>query len=76
VETIANPKERLKQVLATASGFKGRRLKKFRQNFPQHRQKLLETLELEGPISKVPAWQRLFKETCEAIEKLKQNSNH
>jgi hypothetical protein len=50
--------------------------KKFRKNFPQHRQKLLETLDWEGAISKVPAWQRLFRETSEAIEKLKQNSNN
>jgi hypothetical protein len=33
VESIANPKERLKEVLATASGLKGRRLKKFRKNW-------------------------------------------
>lgn len=72
VEKIANPKERLKEILVKASGRKGRRLKKFRQSFPEHRRLLLETLDCSGGISKVPSWQRLANDVSEAIQKLKQ----
>lgn len=71
VEKIANPKERLKEALAKASALKGRRLKSFGKKFSEHRQKLLLELDCSSPLSQVPAWQRLFNDTCQAIEKLK-----
>jgi hypothetical protein len=74
VETIANPKERLKEVLAKASGFKGRRLKRFRKNFSLHRRELLEMLDCEGPVSKVAAFRRLVDDISQAIEKLKRRA--
>jgi hypothetical protein len=72
VEKIANPKERLKEILVKASGRKGRRLKKFRQSFPEHRRLLLETLDCSGAVSKVPSWQRLANDVSQAIQTLKQ----
>lgn len=71
VENIAKPKERLKELLARASGLKGRRLKNFNKKFPQHRRKLLENLDCSGPVSEVPAFKRLVDEIAQAIEKLK-----
>jgi hypothetical protein len=71
VENIAKPKERLKELLATASGLKGRRLKNFNKKFPQHRRKLLQALDCSGPVSEVPAFKRLVDEIAQAIEKLK-----
>jgi hypothetical protein len=71
VEKIANPKERLKEALAKASALKGRRLKSFGKKFSEHRQKLLLELDYSSPVSQVPAWQRLFNDTCQAIEKLR-----
>jgi len=74
VQTIANPKERTGEVLAKASGFKGRRLKRFRKNFSLHRRELLEMLDCEGPVSKVPAFRRLVDDISHTIEKLKRRA--
>lgn len=71
VEKIANPKERLKEVLAKASGLKGRRLKNFNRKFGKHRRLLLESLDCSGPVSEVPAFKRLVHHISTAIETLK-----
>lgn len=71
VERIANPKERLKEILAKASGLKGRRLRSFNKKFPEHRRQLLEELDCEGPVSKVPAFKRLVEDISRAIDILK-----
>ena len=75
VENIANPKERLKDVLAIACGLKGRKLRKFKKDFPKHRRELLEQLDHEGPLSEVPAFKRLLNDISDAIEKLKKAHN-
>ena len=71
VEKIANPKERLKDVLAHASGLKGRKLQKFNKDFPKHRRELFKYLDHDGPLSEVPAFKRLLNDISQAIEKLK-----
>ena len=71
VEKIANPKERLKDVLARASGLKGKRLKTFQKNFPKQRRELFKYLDHDGPLSEVPAFKRLLNDISQAIEKLK-----
>jgi len=76
VERIANPKERLKEVLTKASGLKGRRLRSFNKKFPEHRRQLLEGLDCDGPVSKVPAFKRLVEDISTAIETLKANHHH
>ncbi len=62
VESIAKPKEKLMEMLAIASELSGRRLKRFRVKFPQHRRRLIERLDIDGPISQVPSWQQLCKD--------------
>ncbi|NVI91964.1 hypothetical protein HUX53_33025 [Actinomadura sp. BRA 177] len=57
VETVADPKARLREVLASASGLTGRKLNRFRQRFPEHRRQLLERIEPTGPIVEVSSWQ-------------------
>ncbi|MBP2707085.1 hypothetical protein JOL79_25190 [Microbispora sp. RL4-1S] len=56
VESIPDPKSLLKEKLALASGLTGRKLQKFNQRFPQNRRLLLERIDPDGPIAKVPSW--------------------
>lgn len=56
VESIADPKVMLKDVLAKASGLSGRKLAKFHCRFPKHRRQLLERIDPAGPIRDVPSW--------------------
>lgn len=48
VEAIANPKKRLQMVLVEASELSGRRLAKFRNDFPNHRLLLLQRMPTGG----------------------------
>nr|WP_237525504.1 AAA family ATPase [Streptomyces sp. SID4985] len=57
VERIADPKRLLQETLAAASGVAGRRLTTFRNRFPRHHHKLLESLDPYGPVSQLPSWQ-------------------
>ena len=55
VESIADPKVLLHRTLALASGLSGRRLEMFNKRFSQHRRRLLERIDHEGPIREVPS---------------------
>ncbi|GHC72811.1 hypothetical protein GCM10007079_06260 [Nocardiopsis terrae] len=57
VETIADPKKLLKQALAAASELSGRRLKRFNDRFPENRRQLLQRLDPNGPVTRLPSWQ-------------------
>lgn len=72
VESIAQPKERLKELLLEASGQTGRRRQKIKKRFGRHRRLLLRRLEPEGPVSQVPAWQRFYKDLQEVLGKLQE----
>jgi hypothetical protein len=48
VESIPDPKAKLKETLCRASGLSGRKLDKFRQRFPHHRRQLLERIDPAG----------------------------
>jgi hypothetical protein len=67
VAAIADPKERLFDLMVKASEYSGRRLKKFRARIHKKRYFLLEKLDISGPLSKVPAWQNLADRLSEAI---------
>lgn len=69
-ETVNNPKKILQEVLATASGVTGRRLKTFRDRFPRHRQKLLESLDPNGPVSDLPSWKAFMRDLRDALERV------
>jgi len=68
IESTAHPKERLASALVAACNFSGRRLEKFRSSFPRNRAILLERLDIDGVVSKLPAWQRLVQDTTEAVK--------
>lgn len=72
VETVADPKQLLKDSLARASEYKGRRLVQFQKRFSQHRLRMLELLDPEGPVAGLPSWQHFLKDLNEAFESLSQ----
>lgn len=69
-ERVADPKQRLKESLAAASEYTGRRLTQFQKRFPQHRRRMLELLDPEGPVSCLPSWQSFVNDLNEAFQNL------
>ena len=72
VETIANSKEKLQMALVEASEFSGRRLAKFRHDFPNHRRLLLQRMQTGGVLLEVPSWLRLREELESAVSSLQE----
>lgn len=67
-EKIADPKQLLKDSLARASECKGRRLAQFQKRFTQHRLRMLELLDPEGPVTCLPSWQNFVGDLDVAFE--------
>jgi hypothetical protein len=61
-EKVADPKQLLKDSLARASECKGRRLSQFQKRFSQHRLRMLELLDPEGPVTGLPSWQDFVRD--------------
>jgi len=74
VEEVSHPKEKLKEVLVVASELSGRRLAKFRKDFPNHRRLLLQRMATGGALSEVNSWIRLRSELEQAILGLQSES--
>lgn len=74
VELLAHPKERLKEALVLASELTGRKLAKFRRDFPNHRRLLLQRLPVGGPLLEVAAWVGFRDRLAEAIRELQAES--
>lgn len=62
VESLANSKEQLWDLLRPASELSGRRLDKFNKTLKRRRRILLGRLDAEGSVREVPAWQRLWSD--------------
>lgn len=67
VETVAQPKERLQEALLAASGLRGHRREKFAKAFGKQRARLLEMVDVDGPLREVPAWARLREDIGRAV---------
>lgn len=74
VHSVVNPKERLESILELACGHSGRKLKKFKKRFPSQRRRLLEELDIHGPLRHVPAWQQLRQDVEDAIAQLQDSA--
>ena len=72
LETTASPKERLQEALVTAAELTGRRLARFRSDFPTHRRLLLSRLPINGALLQVPAWVRLRADCEQALTRLRE----
>lgn len=60
VESLADPKTRLRQVLVTAaSPNRARQRKAFTKRFGEHRRQLLELLDIDGDVTRLDAWKQL-----------------
>lgn len=62
LEGTASPKEVLQQALLDASDRSGARLKKERGQFSNRRAALLGRLDIDGPVSQLPSWQRFVND--------------
>ena len=65
-ERVANPKERLRDALLTASGNRGRRRRKFAREFPRLRRRLLQDLPIGGELERLESWTRFRDDTVAA----------
>lgn len=70
VENIHKPKERLWELLRTASELSGRRLTRFNRDLERRRWLLLQELPTHGPVCEVRSWQRLKADLTATIEQL------
>lgn len=69
VELVSDPKALLKEVLVRAADLTGRRREKFNQRFPQHRRQLLERIDPDGRIRKVPSWNSFIDDLDTGLSK-------
>src|SRR6185295_5886384 len=73
VEAIANPKEKLKNALIQASELSGRRLERFRRDFPSHRRLLLQRMPTGGALLEITSWVRLRERLEQAVGSLQRS---
>jgi hypothetical protein len=65
VETTASPKEVLREACLAASETRGARHRALVKSFPSLRARLLDRLDLDGPVATLPSWKK-FIEAVEA----------
>lgn len=70
VENLAQPKEKLWELLREASELTGRKLDKFNATLKRRRRILIERLDPQGLVSQVPAWQRLRRDLQAVLQAL------
>lgn len=70
VENIADPKEKLWELLRTASELSGRRLAKFEKERERRRGQLLRELPVDGSVCRLPSWQRLRDDLTQVLTQL------
>ncbi len=75
VEEVANPKEKLREVLARASDLSGRRLARFRRDFPNHRRLLLQRIPTGGVLFELQSWVRLRNGLEQALTNLRESTS-
>lgn len=69
-EAVPDPKALLRHALELASGASGRRLRRFKRDFPVQRRRLLEAVSHEGPVRQLSAWQALERDVADAVDRL------
>ena len=65
-ERVADPKERLRDALLTASGNRGRRRRRFARELPRLRRRLLQDLPIGGELERLESWTRFRDDTVAA----------
>lgn len=68
VESVADPKALLREVLLRAGEPSGRRRRKqFERDFGHQRALLLQRLDIEGPVNELASWQQLRADVAAAL---------
>jgi hypothetical protein len=67
-ESVPKPKDLLREAIAKASEEKGRSLQKLQTRFPANRKRLLEMLDPQGPVSRLPSWRAFTEDLGEALK--------
>ena len=70
VETTPDPKEMLRNALLAAVATRGRRRRKFKQEFPRLRRRLLEDLPVGRHLASLPSWNAFRAATQAALAEL------
>lgn len=70
VESIADPKGRLEEMILEASERSGRRRDKIRKNLPQKKRQLISGLAADGLVSEVPSWTKMFSDLKSLIKRI------
>lgn len=70
VESIKNPKEKLFDLLRQASEVSGRRLKKLNRSLGRCRSRLIDQLDVEGPVKELESWKTFEAYTKKACSKI------
>ncbi len=65
VETIADPKARLREALLAAAAVTGRRRERLNRRFDENRRQLLAGLDLQGPVSHLGSWRALAEKIAD-----------
>lgn len=68
IEATSRPKEVLQEACATASEKSGARLKKERAQFNARRASLLERLDIDGQVTRLPSWNRFVADLRNAYQ--------
>jgi hypothetical protein len=67
LEEHTDPKSTLKRVLLDAAEHRGRHKARESKRFETRRRTLLDRLDLDGPVTRLPAWQQLVRDINETI---------
>lgn len=70
IERAASPKEILQTACLTASETAGRRRAREQRDFPRRRLTLLERLDIDGPVRRLPSWQQLEADIEAAVDRV------
>lgn len=62
LETLPDPKQKLRDLMRQASGVRGRKLKKFNRDLEQRIQRLAETIDDFSPLRELSAFRHLEKD--------------
>ncbi|TDB96255.1 DUF4276 family protein [Micromonospora fluostatini] len=68
VESIADPKDLLRNCLLKAAEVSGRRRDTMTKRFNQHRRQLLERLDPDGPVARLDSWGRLVADIDRTVK--------
>jgi hypothetical protein len=70
IENLSDPKAALQDALRVASQTTGRRRRNVNRSFSDYRQRLLERLDINGPLATLPSWQRLEADVAACLQTL------